>query len=370
MGMLGMKQLLVVLAFMLVGITTVYSASAQENVGQYYINECKAGLVNSAVKDDAAFIARYCDCISKNMLQSLSSADITVFDRSINNPSENALTREFLDNEDRIFIEVQKSCASSAKSAIQTNAGENKEAERDTVSNDTNSNSTGLTGEQVLLMFVVAYLLISYGSYHFMRWFNKDEPSMQDIWREDAPIKDTLIGKILEAIFYPVGLLLFAIASGFIIGIIMFVVFWILDTIELISFGMFIELISNGIFAAILMLSSVIASPFVWRRYSKIAAEWKRKNAEWERKHPEIAEQRRQEEAQRKQEDEQIATVVQKGLSVIAYNAKGDEISSKLYFTNDDIRLQGYTASTYSVKEGRSIVVYDAKGNQLSSNFI
>jgi len=60
-----------------------------------------------------------------------------------------------------------------------------------------------------------------------------------------------------------------------------------------------------------------------------------------------------------------IASVTQKGSSIIAYNERGSQLC-----TVDGTygELQGYTSTSFSVKRGSNIYVYGERGNVISTH--
>jgi len=61
-----------------------------------------------------------------------------------------------------------------------------------------------------------------------------------------------------------------------------------------------------------------------------------------------------------------IASAVPRGSSVYVYDEKGRQLFS-ISAGGPGEGLQGYTASTVSIRLGSSIYVYDEKGRQISS---
>ena len=66
-------------------------------------------------------------------------------------------------------------------------------------------------------------------------------------------------------------------------------------------------------------------------------------------------------------EGRKIATAVQRGGFVYAYDAKGSQMFSVSAGSGDKDGLVGYTSSTLSVRRGGFVYIYNEKGSQISS---
>lgn len=66
-------------------------------------------------------------------------------------------------------------------------------------------------------------------------------------------------------------------------------------------------------------------------------------------------------------EGRKIATAVQRGGFVYAYDEKGSQMFSVSAGSGEKDGLVGYTSSTLSVRRGGFVYVYNDKGSQISS---
>jgi phage pi2 protein 07 len=62
-----------------------------------------------------------------------------------------------------------------------------------------------------------------------------------------------------------------------------------------------------------------------------------------------------------------IASVVERGGWVYVYDERGNNITTIMGGSQPDEGLQGYTASTVSIRRGPWVYVYDQSGNQIST---
>jgi hypothetical protein len=66
-------------------------------------------------------------------------------------------------------------------------------------------------------------------------------------------------------------------------------------------------------------------------------------------------------------DERKIATAVQRGGFVYAYDEKGSQMFSVSAGSGEKDGLVGYTSSTLSVRRGGFVYVYNDKGSQISS---